>query len=106
MPYERLTLQVSDRIATLTVNRPDKLNALDTATIAELASAIGDVRTRDDIGGLILTGAGRAFCATPARREPTSLIVPLRTPPVWTAPRFYFAAMPTPSAAGKPFTSA
>jgi enoyl-CoA hydratase len=63
MPYERLTLQVSDRIATLTVNRPDKLNALDNATIAELASAIGEVRTRDDIAGLILTGAGRAFVA-------------------------------------------
>jgi len=63
MPYERLTLQVSDRIATLTVNRPDKLNALDNATIAELASAIDEVRSRDDIGGLILTGAGRAFVA-------------------------------------------
>lgn len=63
MPYERLTLQVSDRIATLTVNRPDKLNALDNATIAELASAIDEVRGRDDIGGAILTGAGRAFVA-------------------------------------------
>ena len=63
MPYERLTLQVSDRIATLTVNRPDKLNALDNATIAELASAIDEVRNRDDVGGLILTGAGRAFVA-------------------------------------------
>jgi enoyl-CoA hydratase len=63
MSYERLTLQVSDRIATLTVNRPDKLNALDNATIAELASAIDEVRGRDDIGGAILTGAGRAFVA-------------------------------------------
>ena len=63
MPYVRLTLQVSDRIATLTVNRPDKLNALDNATIAELASAIDEVRSREDVGGLILTGAGRAFVA-------------------------------------------
>lgn len=63
MPYDRLTLQVSDRVATLTVNRPDKLNALDNATIAELASAIDEVRKRDDIAGLILTGAGRAFVA-------------------------------------------
>jgi enoyl-CoA hydratase len=63
MPYERLTLSVDDRIATLTVNRPDKLNALDNATIGELGAAIDEVRGRDEIGGLILTGAGRAFVA-------------------------------------------
>jgi len=63
MPYERLTLSVDDRIATLTVNRPDKLNALDNATIGELGAAIDEVRGRDEIGGVILTGAGRAFVA-------------------------------------------
>ena len=63
MQYERLTLEVSDRVATLTVNRPDKLNALNDATIAELGTAIDEVRNRDDVGGLILTGAGRAFVA-------------------------------------------
>jgi enoyl-CoA hydratase len=63
MSYERLTLTVDDRIATLTVNRPDKLNALNDATIAELGDAIDEVRRRGDIGGLILTGAGRAFVA-------------------------------------------
>ncbi len=63
MPYEFLTLAVASRIATLTVNRPDKLNALNDATIAELGRAIDEVRTRDDIGGLIVTGAGRAFVA-------------------------------------------
>ncbi len=63
MSYEFLTLAVENRIATLTVNRPDKLNALNDATIAELGRAIDEVRTRDDIGGLIVTGAGRAFIA-------------------------------------------
>ncbi len=63
MTYEFLTLAVENRIATLTVNRPDKLNALNDATIAELGKAIDEVRTRDDIGGLIVTGAGRAFVA-------------------------------------------
>src|SRR5436190_17699781 len=63
MPYQFLTLAVDNRIATLTVNRPDKLNALNDATIAELGQAIDEVRTRDDIGGLIVTGAGRAFVA-------------------------------------------
>lgn len=63
MSYQFLTLEVNERIATLTVNRPDKLNALTDATIAELGDAIEEVRSRDDIAGLIVTGAGRAFVA-------------------------------------------
>jgi len=63
MSYQFLTLEVSDRIATLTVNRPDKLNALNDATIGELGEAIDDVRSRSDVAGLIVTGAGRAFVA-------------------------------------------
>jgi enoyl-CoA hydratase len=63
MPYQFLTLAVENRVATLTVNRPDKLNALNDATIAELGQAIDEVRARDDIAGLIVTGAGRAFVA-------------------------------------------
>jgi len=63
MAYQLLTFDVTDRIATITVNRPDKLNALNDATIAELGHAIDEARARDDVGGVILTGAGRAFVA-------------------------------------------
>jgi enoyl-CoA hydratase len=63
MPYQNLTLTVADRVATITVNRPEKLNALNDATIAELGDAIDEARTREDVGGVILTGAGRAFVA-------------------------------------------
>lgn len=63
MSYQFITLAVENRIATLTVNRPDKLNALNNATIAELGRAIDEVTAREDIGGLIVTGAGRAFIA-------------------------------------------
>ena len=63
MPYASITLSVTDRVATITVNRPDKLNALNAATIGELGEAIDEVRRREDIGGAILTGAGRAFVA-------------------------------------------
>jgi enoyl-CoA hydratase len=63
MPYESVTLAAGDGIATLTVNRPDKLNALNASTMAELGQAISEVRNRDDIAGLIVTGAGRAFIA-------------------------------------------
>src|SRR5256885_2247169 len=61
MPFKFLTLEVADRVATLTVNRPDKLNALNDATIAELGHAIDEIRVDDAIGGVILTGAGRAL---------------------------------------------
>jgi len=63
MSYEFLTFAVADRIATITVNRPDKLNALNDATIAELGEAIDEVRSRGEIAGAIVTGAGRAFVA-------------------------------------------
>jgi enoyl-CoA hydratase len=64
MPFQNITLDVSDRVATLTVNRPDKLNALNDLTVSELGQAIEQVRTRSDVGGVILTGAGtRAFVA-------------------------------------------
>jgi enoyl-CoA hydratase len=63
MPYSAIELSVVDRVATITVNRPDKLNALNAATIGELGDAIDEIRARDDVGGAILTGAGRAFVA-------------------------------------------
>jgi enoyl-CoA hydratase len=63
MAYETLTYAVSDRIATVTVNRPDKLNALNDRVIAELGQAIDAARDDQAVGGVILTGAGRAFVA-------------------------------------------
>jgi enoyl-CoA hydratase len=63
MDYELLTFRVADRIATITVNRPDKLNALNDALMRELGVAIDEARARDDVGAVLLTGAGRAFVA-------------------------------------------
>ncbi|HVE34845.1 MAG TPA: enoyl-CoA hydratase-related protein [Gemmatimonadaceae bacterium] len=63
MSYETLSLQTNDRVATITVNRPDKLNALNDRVIAELGEAIDQVVSDSAVGGVILTGAGRAFVA-------------------------------------------
>lgn len=63
MAYDFLLYDVADRIATITVNRPDKLNALNDATIAELGRAIAAAVADPDVGGVVLTGAGRAFVA-------------------------------------------
>ena len=63
MEFQTLTLSIDDRIATITVNRPDKLNALNARVIAELGDAIDEARSNQAVGGVILTGAGRAFVA-------------------------------------------
>jgi len=63
MAYEFLLYSVSERIATITVNRPDKLNALNDATMAELGEAIDEARNDEAVGGVIVTGSGRAFVA-------------------------------------------
>ncbi len=63
MAYEHLTFDVAERIATVTLNRPDKLNALSDALMGELGRAIDEARVRPDVGAVLLTGAGRAFGA-------------------------------------------
>lgn len=68
--YQNLTVDVSDRIATIAVNRPDKLNALNAQTIEELGRAVDEVIERDDVGGVIVTGTGeKAFVAGADIRE-------------------------------------
>jgi len=58
----RITVEVEDGVALVTINRPDRLNALDTQTFEELDALTRDLPQRDDVGAVVLTGAGRAFC--------------------------------------------
>ena len=62
--YSTLLIQIEDGICTITINRPDKLNALNKSVINELSDAIDDVYYNDDIKTAIVTGAGaKAFVA-------------------------------------------
>lgn len=63
--YHHVLLEkdVKTRIARLTLNRPEKRNALNGQTMDELGDALEDVEADDSIRVLILTGAGRSFCA-------------------------------------------
>ncbi len=64
MPFSTLLFDLSDGIARVTVNRPDKLNALNATVIRELGEAAARVEREVDIRGVILTGAGtKAFVA-------------------------------------------
>lgn len=63
MDYETILFDVADGVATLTLNRPDKLNSFNTRMHGEIADALQKVRNDDAIRCLLLTGAGRGFCA-------------------------------------------
>jgi enoyl-CoA hydratase len=64
MSYENLLLEKRDGIARVTVNRPDKLNALNARTMGELGAAFAALRDDPEVRGVVLTGAGeKAFVA-------------------------------------------
>lgn len=60
---EQTILEVRDGIATLTLNRPDKMNAFTGKMMHEIIAAFDETDRRDDVKVVIVTGAGRAFCA-------------------------------------------
>ncbi len=63
MNYEQILYEVSDNILTITLNRPDKLNAFTGTMLKELLDALDKADADDDIRAIIFTGAGRGFCA-------------------------------------------
>ena len=60
---EQLRFEIHERVATLTLNRPEKLNAFTQEMIDAWASALAECRDNDDVHVISVTGAGRAFCA-------------------------------------------
>jgi enoyl-CoA hydratase/carnithine racemase len=63
MDYQDILFEVSEGIATITMNRPEKLNAYTTEMGEEITHAFRDVQRDPAVRAVILTGAGRAFCA-------------------------------------------
>jgi 2-(1,2-epoxy-1,2-dihydrophenyl)acetyl-CoA isomerase len=63
MNYENILFDITDGIATLTLNRPDKLNSFTQAMHEEVRHALHKVGTDKSVRVLVLTGAGRGFCA-------------------------------------------
>lgn len=63
MSYATLDWQITDRVLTLTLNRPDQLNAFTVQMAEELVDAYTRASADDAVGAVVVTGAGRAFCA-------------------------------------------
>lgn len=62
MELETITYEVADRIATITLNRPDQLNALSPAMVAELRGVYEAAEADDEVWILVITANGRGFC--------------------------------------------
>ncbi|MDA7430217.1 enoyl-CoA hydratase [Primorskyibacter aestuariivivens] len=63
MAYETIIVDVEDHIATITLNRPDALNALNTQVLGELSKALAEASENDKVRCIILTGSAKAFAA-------------------------------------------
>lgn len=63
MSYQQLLYQVEGAVATITLNRPERMNALTKVLEAELRSAVEQAGRDQTIRAIVLTGAGKAFCA-------------------------------------------
>ena len=61
--YETLKIETSNKVATVTLNRPDRLNAVNGVMHNEIERFLGEVNSDSGINAIVLTGAGRAFCA-------------------------------------------
>ena len=63
MSYETIKYEVEERILTITLNRPEKLNAFNGAMMNEMIAAFDAADADDNVRAIIVTGAGRGFCA-------------------------------------------
>jgi len=63
MQYESIRYDLNDRVLTITLNRPDKLNAFTERMCVELLDAFDKADADDDVRAVVITGAGRGFCA-------------------------------------------
>jgi len=63
MEYSQILFEVEDHVATITLNRPDRLNAFTDVMMRELIDAFDHTDADDDVRAVIVTGAGRGFCA-------------------------------------------
>lgn len=102
-----VTYEHTGGVATITLNRPDARNALDTATKSALVEAVRRAAAHESVRCVLLTGAGPAFCAGQDLREHATNLAEVDSELIWkTVPEHYIpiahglATMPKPVVAG------
>ncbi len=63
MTFETIALEIAEGVARLTLNRPDRLNSFTVQMHGEVAEALDRIESSEDVRALVITGAGRGFCA-------------------------------------------
>lgn len=63
MPYETVLVERRGDIGIVTLNRPERMNAIDNTMSAEIGEAVTELNNDREVGAIVLTGAGRAFCS-------------------------------------------
>lgn len=111
MSYEQIIYTVTDRIARITLNRPERLNAWTGTMEREVRAAMEAATADEEVRVIVLTGAGRGFCAGAdmgllqsvqadsagaARRTPATRAYDVSLPPDFQAQYSYFPAIPKP----------
>ncbi len=76
MTFETLLVDIQDRVALITLNRPQALNALNSQLISELNSALGQLEANPEVGCIVLTGSAKAFAAGADIKEMAELSYP------------------------------
>lgn len=79
MAYQELILDTHEHVATVTLNRPEKLNALNRALQLEMLEVCAEIKNNDDVRAVVWTGAGRGFCSGADLTGPR----PEAPPPTW-----------------------
>jgi len=110
--YQTLLLEITGNVATITLNRPDKRNAISTQMMAELQTALDEIEKSHARVGIV-TGAGKAFCAgmdlemlaciakqSPAENQEDSRRIAKMLRRIWSFPRPLIAAVNGPAFAG------
>jgi len=63
LEYKTIIVEKKDNIATITLNRPEKLNAVNMEMRSEILDTLADLKSDDEVRVVIVTGAGRGFCS-------------------------------------------
>ena len=94
MSYETIILDRRDGVGILTLNRPDRMNAVNGLMFRELKAALDEAAQDDDVRVLVLTGAGRAFCAAADMKEHRQTRIGVEHPPSLEEMRQFIRAYP------------
>ena len=86
-PYDNILYETNDRVATVTLNRPEKLNALSNELRGEMFHALKTAEADSSIGVVIIKGTGRAFSAGSDLQAPRTLVS------LWAARRMTFSVV-------------